>query len=213
MNRAERRLWAATLSEEPDVGDDISAESWLPVVGWEGSYEVSDLGRVRSVDRMVPLRGCLTRRAPGRIRKLSLNPSGYLQLCLRVPGTQRARTVHRLVAEAFLGPCPDEQEVRHGPGGTLDNRVANLCYGTSAENKADMVRDGTAHWIWLETCPWGHRLASPNLRVKRAEHGHWSCLACHRASASVSYARKCGRALDFQVVADRHFAAIMRTVA
>jgi hypothetical protein len=51
--------------------------------------------------------------------------------------------IHKLVAEAFIGPCPEGQEVRHGPKGYADNSVGNLCYGTHAENMADMVRDGT----------------------------------------------------------------------
>ena len=57
-------------------------------------------------------------------------------------GKARQRPVHSLVAEAFIGPCPPGQEVRHGPGGSLDNRLVNLSYGTRAENIADQYRDG-----------------------------------------------------------------------
>jgi hypothetical protein len=50
--------------------------------------------------------------------------------------------VHKLVAEAFIGPCPPRHQVRHLNGICTDNRVANLCYGTCSENQADKERHG-----------------------------------------------------------------------
>ena len=58
-------------------------------------------------------------------------------------GKCRPYRVHRLVAEAFLGPRPEGLDTRHGPGGTRDNRIVNLCYGTRIENEEDKKRDGT----------------------------------------------------------------------
>lgn len=122
-------------------------ERWLPVVGWEGRYEVSNLGRVRSLDRIIvaivqgqPQR----RRVKGRILKPS-HSSGYGYAQLQLEKGAR-RYIHTLVAEAFIGPRPEGMEVRHGPGGRLDNRVSNLSYGTHAQNNGpDKVRDGTDH--------------------------------------------------------------------
>jgi hypothetical protein len=71
-------------------------------------------------------------------------PPGYLvvALCFDKERTY-GKKVHKLVAEAFLGPCPEGQEVRHGPKGRYCNELENLCYGTRKENMADTLRDGT----------------------------------------------------------------------
>lgn len=117
-------------------------EEWRPVVGYEGHYEVSNRGRVRSLSRV--------RRGGGRLSDRILEPyvnrkdyGEYCETRLSRDGVARTRQVHALVARAFLGPCPDGYQVCHGPAGSLDNSVENLSYGTPAENAADMYRDGT----------------------------------------------------------------------
>jgi len=118
--------------------------AWREVVGYEGYYEVSDCGKVRSVDRVVP-------DGPNRERKLygqvmSARPllrTGHLGLNLSKDGIVKHKLVHRLVASAWIGPCPDGQQVRHGPNGVADNSVSNLSYGTPTENNLDCRRDGT----------------------------------------------------------------------
>ena len=122
--------------------DDVSVERWLPVVGFEGYYEVSNLGRVRSVDRIVrhgkhfqPLRG--------KILAQTTSDYGYRKVSLYRGSKHTLRSVHILVAAAFIGPRPKGMEVRHGPNGKLDNTPANLSYGTPAENAQDKRRDGT----------------------------------------------------------------------
>lgn len=120
-------------------------ERWLPVVGWEGLYEVSDRGRVRSLDRWVPNKwGSQTLRT-GVILKPGIDQRmGYRRVALCAEGKVKHWPVHRLVLTAFAGPCPEGQHGRHGPGGPADNRwPENLCWGTPLENHADMKRDGT----------------------------------------------------------------------
>jgi len=119
------------------------SEKWLPVVGWEGFYSVSDAGRVRSEPRVVTRRNGRIYPLKEKILSPTANSWGYMQVSLRKPGVERKVHVHQLVAEAFIGPMPFGQETRHGAGGQLDNRVSNLSYGTHAENEADKVRDGT----------------------------------------------------------------------
>jgi hypothetical protein len=68
---------------------------------------------------------------------------GYLGLLLSKNGVSTRRTVHSLVAEAFIGPRPEGMEVRHGSANRTDNRAENLCYGTRADNAADKLRDGS----------------------------------------------------------------------
>jgi len=109
-------------------------ERWLPVVEYEGLYEVSDLGRVRSLRRW---------HAGSRVLKPGYDGSAA-QVGLSREGRRRTFKVHILVARAFLGPCPDGQEVCHGPAGRRDNRLVNLSYGTHLKNNGeDKRRDGT----------------------------------------------------------------------
>lgn len=115
------------------------AERWLPVAEWEDLYEVSSLGRVRSLRHWTA-----TGFKGGKIlRAFPEGLGGYLAVNL-ARGTRRERiAVHRIVARAFTGECPEGEEVRHGPNGKLDNRASQLCYGTRDQQAEDKVRDGT----------------------------------------------------------------------
>jgi NUMOD4 motif/HNH endonuclease len=108
-------------------------EQWLPVVGSEGFYEVSNFGRVRSVAR----KGC-----KGRILIFGKNRDGYLMLPLRIHSNHkyRSRTIHCLVAEAFLGSCPPGKEIDHIDGDKTHNSVFNLRYVKHSENAKSAVR-------------------------------------------------------------------------
>ena len=119
-------------------------EQWRDVVGYSGYYEVSNLGRVRSVDRIIPYVNGTPRKLKGRI--LQSNPTGrygHLAVNLSKKGTTHTITVHQLVAATWIGPCPDGQQVRHGLNGVTDNSISNLCYGTRSEDGLDRRRDGT----------------------------------------------------------------------
>ena len=121
-----------------------TAELWLPVVGFEGLYEVSNHGRVRSLHRIVKHRHGGERRWKGRMMALTIcRTTGYRQVGLNKDGERKTFTVHQLVAAAFFGPCPEGLYVRHGPAGPLDNSVENLSYGTRSEIEQDKKRDGT----------------------------------------------------------------------
>lgn len=109
-------------------------EVWLPVIGYEGIYEVSDQGRVRSVDRIVVY--CDGERH--RIRGVDLSPiprRGYLSVHLSAGNNRRKVGIHRLVCAAFLGVCPNDLEVNHKNGDKHDNRLCNLEYATASENQ------------------------------------------------------------------------------
>lgn len=119
-------------------------EIWVPVAGHEGEYEVSNLGRVRSLDRQVWMaassrceshwhscRGRVLR--PGRMNKF-----GHLSVAL---GKGNSRCVHALVA-AFHGPRPEAMDVCHRDGDATNNAADNLYYGTRSDNNRDMVFHG-----------------------------------------------------------------------
>lgn len=135
-------------------------ERWLPVFGWVGLYEVSDWGRVRSLDRM-SRNGQLYR---GRVLQPTPDRDGYLQVFLKRQGRRETKKVHRLVLEAFDPPA--RAQVRHGPGGKRDNRwPENICWGTQLENEADKLRDGTR--VHGSAIPWA-KLNEDIVRACRA---------------------------------------------
>lgn len=113
-------------------------------------YEVSDEGEVRSLERVVEVRGHhfghTEMRLPGGILAGGINRHGYRNVGLsNRNGVRKTFNVHRLVCEAFHGPRPTGMEVCHGPNGKLDNRASQLRWGTRKENMADKLRDGTSH--------------------------------------------------------------------
>jgi hypothetical protein len=110
------------------------AERWLPIPGHEG-YEVSDLGRVRSLDRVLPN----GRHCRGRMLRLQKHPWGYLQVGLG--SGAKSQLVHALVMLAFVGPRTAPQ-VRHLDGDETNCTLSNLCYGTQVDNEADKRRHG-----------------------------------------------------------------------
>ncbi len=110
-------------------------ETWRSVVGYEGRYEVSDLGRVRIVN----YRGT----GSFKVMKCSFGSLGYRRLGLTAAdGTRVDTMVHSLVAEAFLGPRPESFHVNHKNGMKGDNYPHNLEYVTAGDNLRHALRTG-----------------------------------------------------------------------
>lgn len=160
-------------------------EQWVSIPNYEGLYEVSTLGNIRSVDHETIATNGVTRRYKGK----SLNPfkfkTGHLQVKLSKNGKQETRWVHQLVMLAFIGPMEDGKVVRHLNDVPHDNRLENLAYGTQAENMQDMIRNnGSAHRK-LTHCPHGHLLQDPNLAASFKKRGYRACLSCARARSRI----------------------------
>jgi len=119
------------------------SEEWRPVVGWEGCYEVSSAGRVRTVERDVVMSNGRARRVRGRVRSQQALPNGYLTVTLKTTDRKQWAYVHRLVACAFLGGAPDNAEVCHYDGDRQNNVVSNLRWDTRRANLSDRGRHGT----------------------------------------------------------------------
>lgn len=135
----------------------MTALEWRPVVGFEGLYEVSSEGHVR---RVGPTKGARVGRC--------LNPTHggrgpYYFVTLRRNGRSHSPVVHRLVAAAFIGPCPDGHEVNHKDGTKRNNRVENLEYVTRSQNTKH------AHDMGL----------FPSSRAKRALKALEACACAH----------------------------------
>lgn len=166
---------------------------WVAVPGYEGYYEVSDLGGVRSVDRLVG-HPAGTRRALGQMLHPSVaHGTGYLRVNLTDPADSRRRTrhVHTLVLTAFMGTRPDGAVACHCDGDRTNNRLSNLRWDTPASNNADTVRHGTHRQASRTHCPRGHEYDGANTFIGRRANGRTfrKCRTCHNANISTRRAR------------------------
>jgi phage-related protein len=109
-------------------------EIWKDVKGYEGLYQVSDLGRVRSLERKIVNRNGKHLLNKERILSQCPDTGGYLLVHFSANGFRGCKKVHNLVAEVFLGEKEDGYEVNHKNGINTDNRYLNLEYATHQEN-------------------------------------------------------------------------------
>lgn len=127
-----------------------TTESWADVPGYEGFYEVSDHGRVRSVTRTVKVGErkdgtTFTRRHHGRALTACTPSGGYPTVVLWKRGVDESKRVHVLVLEAFRGACPAGLACRHLDSNRQNNHLTNLEWGTYSENQMDRVDAGTSN--------------------------------------------------------------------
>lgn len=121
-------------------------EIWKDIEGYEGLYQVSNLGKVRSLDRIVEANysyGTVYKPLKGKEIKLCLDGQGeYLQVHLHKMKKDRAMLVHRIVAKAFINNPDNKKTVNHKNGIKTDNRVDNLEWATQSENCKHAYRTG-----------------------------------------------------------------------
>ncbi|WP_373786512.1 NUMOD4 domain-containing protein [Jeotgalibaca porci] len=109
-------------------------EKWMPIKNYEGFYEVSNLGRVRSVDRVVRYKDGRMYKYPSKLIKHKADKRGYLYVGLNKSGKKSSKRVHRLVTETFLPVRGKNLEVNHIDGNKNNNKLSNLEWVTSSEN-------------------------------------------------------------------------------
>ena len=112
----------------------IENEIWVDVIGYEGHYMVSNLGRVKSLDRVIQHLYSGYSTLKGKILKQKVSKSGYCQLNLALNGKHKMAIVSRLVALAFIENIDNKKEVNHIDGNGLNNNVSNLEWVTPSEN-------------------------------------------------------------------------------
>jgi hypothetical protein len=154
-------------------------EEWRPVVGWEGSYEVSNYGRVRSIDRVVTRRDGGEARFKGQMLTLYRSPGHYFRVALpRSGGGQQWACVHKLVLDAFVGPRPVGLVACHNDGDHCNNHVSNLRWDTYSSNSYDKVKHGVDHQTLKTHCPRQHPYDAENTYIGR--RGGRYCRHCKR---------------------------------
>lgn len=177
-------------------------EAWLPVDGFEGEYEISSLGRVRSLARVIPYLDGRDRPIRERVLKQTPDSAGYPAVAMSSGHlgrkVQAKRRVHVLVLTAFRGPRSPGQQGRHLNDVKSDNRLENLQWGSASENVRDMVRNGNHHYAKRDRCKNGHSLEEGSFRLYTAKTGTSRvCLKCQKAGHE-KHAAKASR-LDNEV--------------
>lgn len=112
-------------------------EEWRDICGYEGFYQVSNKGRVRSLDRI-----CNGVHIRGIAKNPSKNQDGYLFVNLQRNGKKRMLLVHRLVAQAFVDNKQHKPEINHIDGDKTNNNAENLEWVTSYENIDHALKNG-----------------------------------------------------------------------
>lgn len=125
-------------------------EIWKDIEGYEGQYQVSNLGRVKSLERYVVAKHNSISRRKEKILRAGKTPDGYLTVALSKNNILRTYPVHRLVAMAFLADSDmSKTQVNHINGKKTDNNVENLEWVTQKENLRHAIQtglNGVEHW-------------------------------------------------------------------
>lgn len=182
-------------------------EEWRPIPGWEGSYEVSNLGRIRGVDRLVVhTRSTGKRFAKGKILRQHANDYGYMFVMGSSENRQRRIWVHRAVLEAFVEARPQGMVTMHLDNNPKNNRLQNLKWGTQKENIQQCTAEGRQANVRKTHCPRGHELVEPNLVKHHLKQGKRACYSCNWASQRFGVKRS-GEAV-IQRVSDEVYASL-----
>lgn len=177
-------------------------ENWQPIPG-HPHYQVSDKGRVKSLDRTVTGKNGTPRKVPGRILKPWRSNADRLCVKLSHNGQSINARIHQLVALTFLGECPDNMMVCHNDGNHNNNRADNLRYDTMSSNMFDAVHHGTHNMARKTHCNRGHELVEPNLVRAALRRGWRECKSCATSRPSSQSEE------DLQVRSDSYYHQIM----
>lgn len=154
----------------------MTLEEWRPISDYEGLYEVSEHGRVRSLDKRVKSRWGSTRLVKGKLLLGDASDTGHVRVYLYRSGSRARFLVHRLVARAFI-PNPNGYPfVLHWDDDAGNNDVTNLRWGNTSENGLDNVRNGNHPESRKTHCPYNHPYSEDNTYVN--SKGFRRCLIC-----------------------------------
>jgi NUMOD4 motif/HNH endonuclease len=117
-------------------------EVFVDIPGYEGYYQVSNYGNVRSLDRVITQQNGKKQLVKGRALKPHLTNKGYFKVHLSLKGKRKSRSIHRLVALAFLPNPLNKPQVNHINGCKTDNNLCNLEWNTQSEQQIHAYQNG-----------------------------------------------------------------------
>jgi len=136
---------------------------WRDIINFKNKYEISNAGEIRNKNT-------------GRILKPGKDGNGYLRIGLCKDGKMKYFSVHRLVLESFLGPCPFGKESCHNDGDIYNNNINNLRFDTHKNNNRDKIKHGTI-WNPKGSKHWKSKLIEPQVvEIKKLIKEKFSCL-------------------------------------
>lgn len=187
--REEReRLEALKPKPEPYHVPDLDGEEWRPIEGFEGCYAVSNMGRIKSLDRILPHKEHGTWHIKEKLLRQHKSGSGkhlYLSVMLHVgEGKMVCCKVHRAVAEAFIPRVPGKGAVNHIDGNKQNNRVDNIEWCTDKENTDHAWRTGLCENIVKAKSRSVRNIDTGEIFRSIAEAER----ACHVASGAIHHA-------------------------
>ena len=164
----------------------MTEEIWIDIPKYEGLYEASSLGRIKSCARIVVYPDGKVYNKKDKILKEYLRKKDNRpQVTLYLKNKKQNFSVHKLICTSFHGPANGLWAL-HKDGNPNNNAVDNLYWGTQSDNELDKVSHGK-HWESNKVyCPIGHQLGKDNNVIGEERRNGRSCLACSRAR---SYAR------------------------
>ncbi len=116
-------------------------EIWKDIEEFKGYYQVSNLGRVKSIERKF-FNGKGMQTQPEKIKDIQTQPNGYRYANLHKDGKNHTRRIHRLVAQAFIPNTESKPDVNHIDGDKANNVINNLEWATKKENIRHMIKSG-----------------------------------------------------------------------
>jgi len=157
----------------------MSKEIWLPTKYFSHRYEVSNIGRVRSLDAFVNHKSGGKSFKKGIVLKQFKTPKGYMAVTLACDSVQKTMLVHRVVAESFIDNPYNKPQINHINCIKNDNRVENLEWCTNQENLIHKMENGLCNCVRGES----HHLAKLNvemveeirIRLSKGESGKSIC--------------------------------------
>ena len=153
-------------------------EIWKEIPGYEGYYEVSNLGNVRSLTRYVKHSRADYRISKGKVLKKVLNTSGYYNVHLKKENNNWTVAVHKLVAMAFLGhtPCGYKRIIDHIDNNKLNNNVNNLQITSSRHNNSKDKKNTSSKYTGVTWCKYANRWKSQiKIKGKSYHLGNFKC--------------------------------------
>ena len=143
------------------------AEQWKNVTGYEGLYQVSNLGRVKSVLRYVKHPNLKRKKVNEKIISSKISTRKYIKCCIYKNGIASHILAHRLVAIAFIPNPENKLEVNHINGIKHDNRVENLEWCTASENQIHAYKNKLSISTKGEKCSWSKLTQKQVLMIRR----------------------------------------------